>query len=43
MAGALFAVDIGRGGGLDWRLMGGSDPAKTIWLRLVEVFVIMSQ
>jgi len=43
MVGALFAVDIGRGEGPDWRFMGGSDAAKMIWLRLVEVFVIMTE
>jgi hypothetical protein len=54
MVGALFAVGrglavgemditIGRGQGPDWRVMGGSDVAKMIWLQLVEAFVIMAE
>jgi len=53
MVGALFAVDrglavgemditIGRAEGLDWRLMRGSDMAEMIWLRLVEVFQVIT-
>jgi hypothetical protein len=39
MLGALFAVDIGRGGGPDWRLIESFDAAEMIWLRLVEVVI----
>jgi hypothetical protein len=43
MLGSLFAVDIGRGGGPDWRLIGSVDAAEMIWLRLVEVVVITTE
>jgi hypothetical protein len=46
--GALFVVDrmdiiIGRADGPDWRLMRRSDAAEMIWIRLVEVFAIMTE